>query len=113
MCSSDQVDVTNPVMLLWGLKTVNSGSLRYSEVLNLLLIQLFFCFYASILSLTSVPRDLHVLHLCLSQFLVVQPVTLLLLCSGLPLSLLTHSTHSQKLILVRPAANFLDSGFLI
>ena len=42
MCSSDQVDVTNPVIILWGLKTVNSGSLRYSEVLNLLLIQLFF-----------------------------------------------------------------------
>ena len=110
MCSSDQVDVTNSVIILWGLKTVNSGNLRYSEVLNLLLIQLFFFFYSF---LTSVPRDLHVLNLCFSQFLVVQPVTLLLLCSGLPLSLLTHSTHSQKLILVRPAANFLDSGFLI
>ena len=46
MCSSDQVDVTNPVKILWGLKTVNSGSLRYSEVLNLLLIQLFFFFYS-------------------------------------------------------------------
>ena len=111
MRSSDQVDATNPVIILWGLKTVNSGSLRYSEVLNLLLIQLFFFFYSF---LTSVPRDLHVLHICLSQFLVVKPVTLLLLlCSGLPLSWLTHSTHSQKLILVRPAANFLDSGFLI
>ena len=45
MCSSDQVDVTNSVIILWGLKTVNSGNLRYSEVLNLLLFQLllFFC----------------------------------------------------------------------
>ena len=46
MGSSDQVDVTNSVIILWGLKNVNSGSLRYSEVLNLLLIQLFFFFYS-------------------------------------------------------------------
>ena len=110
MCSSDQVDVTNLVIILWGLKTVNSGNLRYSEVLNLLLIQLFF-FLCSFLDL------------CTQGFTCATPVPLsvsssttcdtFFWCSGLPLSLLTHSTHSQKLILVRPAANFLDSKFLI
>ena len=61
MCSSDQVDVTNPVIILWGLKTVNSGNLRYSEVLNLLLIQLllFFCSF---------------LDLCIQGFTCATPV---------------------------------------
>ena len=61
MCSSDQVDVTNSVIILWGLKTVNSGNLRYSEVLNFPLIQLllFFCSF---------------LDLCIQGFTCATPV---------------------------------------
>ena len=90
---------------------MNSGNLKYSEVLNLLLIQLLF-FFCSFLDLciqgftcaTPVPFSVSSSTTCDTSSFVLR-ATLVLVNS--------HSTHSQKLILVRPAANFLDSGFLI